>query len=201
MTRFAGPMTLGQPTGPARQQVLKPPRSSSPLGDEYGEIEYGGLPASVRCNVRQSNTALDNAVAFIVMPEFQRSNATPNARGGVRDAEKGNRAGLTRLGPRRRLNYFVGQAWEDNSRFTFRVDKAAFPTVTAFADEWLRPCGRRTNPDWVDDCGGGGRAQGLAAPMPDRRDENRAAHRWTSLCCGSDRWRRDQITELPCSAR
>src|ERR1700741_4165258 len=123
MTRFAGPMTLGQPTGPARQQVLKPPRPPSPLGDEYGEIEYGGLPASVRCNVRKSNTALDNAVAFIVMPEFQRSNAT--------------RAGLTRLGPRRRLNYFVGQAWEDNSRFTFRVDKAAFPTVTAFADEWL----------------------------------------------------------------
>ena len=27
-------------------------------------------------------------------------------------------------------------AWEDNSRFAFRVDKAAMPTVKAFADEW-----------------------------------------------------------------
>jgi hypothetical protein len=27
-------------------------------------------------------------------------------------------------------------AWEENSLFTFRVNKAAFPTVKAFADEW-----------------------------------------------------------------
>jgi hypothetical protein len=42
-------------------------------------------------------------------------------------------------------------AWEENSRFAFRVDKAAMPAVKAFADEWRfdRVGTQRTRIGWT----------------------------------------------------